>query len=389
MRENKLLIVGIDPGTTTGYAVLDIEGHLIYLDSSKQLNLNVLISNAINLGKVVLVGTDKSKIPGLVKEFATKLGAKVANPSEDIKVLDKKSMISGFIVQDVHQGDALASALFAYKSAKPLLDRIDIFADENKKSGIKNLIKELVILNRISIRSSVGIIEKKDEESKIIEKAVVQKEFSESDFLRLYGKLKAYESELKLVKNYNNFLKNRIASLEKKELKEPKNNSKSVADFREKRITHLGNYAESRDEEIEQLKIIIRKLNLAISNIKNFCILKKLDNLGISEFNFKNKVLNIQKNDILLVDDPNILSNNLVDMLKNRVFIIVNKKPVSRKIETNLPFIFMSAKNLRIDEDRYFGFVEKKKFEMEKDKVNWAAKIINDYKREKQQLMHG
>src|SRR3989338_6732880 len=127
MEDRKLLIVGIDPGTTTGYAVLDIEGNLICLKSSKQLDLNQLISQTISIGKVVLVGTDKAKAPNLVETFATKLGAKVIIPQEDLKVDEKRKSINKFSFDDEHQGDALASALFAYREMKSLLDKIDFF----------------------------------------------------------------------------------------------------------------------------------------------------------------------------------------------------------------------------------------------------------------------
>ncbi|MBI2650245.1 hypothetical protein HYX04_02935 [Candidatus Woesearchaeota archaeon] len=115
--------------------------------------------------------------------------------------------------------------------------------------------------------------------------------------------------------------------------------------------------------------------------------MKKLDTLGLTEFSFKNKILNVQKNDILLVDDPNILSSGVVDFLKNKIYVIVHKKPVSKKIEAELPFLFISAKSLKIDEDKYFAFVERRHFEMEKGKVNWVRKIIDDYKREKEELI--
>jgi predicted RNase H-like nuclease (RuvC/YqgF family) len=128
MEERKLLIVGIDPGTTTAYAVLGIEGNLIHLDSSKQLDLKLLISETISHGKAVLVGTDKAKVPNLVESFATKLGARIVSPQEDLKVDEKREMVSNFNFGDEHQGDALASALFAYKETKALLDKINFFA---------------------------------------------------------------------------------------------------------------------------------------------------------------------------------------------------------------------------------------------------------------------
>src|SRR3989338_7900791 len=110
MNEKKLLIVGIDPGITTAYAVLDIESNLIELKSSKQLDLKILISEVMKIGKVVLVGTDKVKVPSLVESFATKLGARIVNPDEDLKVDEKRKMTQNFSFDDEHQGDALASA---------------------------------------------------------------------------------------------------------------------------------------------------------------------------------------------------------------------------------------------------------------------------------------
>lgn len=387
MEYKKLLIVGIDPGTTTGYAVIDIEGNLLHLNSSKQLDLRILISSAMKLGKVVLVGTDKAKIPSMVEAFATKLGARIVSPEEDLKVNEKRKMTTDFNFNDEHQGDALASALFAHKETKALLDKIDFFVRENKKYSIKDSIKELVITKKISIKNAVSIIEKKDEESQIIGKVIARKKESEADFLRLYNKLKRYETEIRLMKNYISNLKNKISSLEKRQIKkEQPKSDKKLTDFRESRIKFLEDALKSKEKEIEQLKLLIRKFNSIISRINNFYVLKKLDTLGINEFNFKDKVLNIQRNDILLVDNPNIVSNSVVDLLKNRVFIIVHKKPVSKKIESGLPFIFISSQNLGIYEDKYFGFVEKERFELEKNKLNWVKKIIDDYKKEKEQL---
>jgi len=42
--EKQLLIVGIDPGTTLGYAAIDFEGNLIRVYSDKNFDLNSLIS---------------------------------------------------------------------------------------------------------------------------------------------------------------------------------------------------------------------------------------------------------------------------------------------------------------------------------------------------------
>lgn len=394
MEGRKLLIAGIDPGTTAGYAFLDIEGNLLCLNSSKQIDLNFLISESVNLGKVVLVGTDKSKVPGLVEAYAAKLGAKIISPHEDLKVDEKRKMTNDFRFQDSHQGDALASAMFAFKETKALLDKINFFVKENFKQSIRNKIKELVITKRLSIKSAVSIIERKEEEDRIMEKIVVEKKISENDFLRLYNKLKRYESELEFAMRYNGILKNRIKNFEKNEAENIGANADNKKkydgkpeDFREARIRVLESMLKYKEKGISFLKSLIKKYSSVISSINEFRILKKLDTLGINEFNFKNKILNIQRNDALLVDNPNIASGSAIDLLKNRVFIVVYKKPVSKKNEAGMPFVFISAQKLKIWEDRYFGFVEKKQFEQEKNKVDWVRKTIEDYQKEKEQLI--
>ncbi len=388
MEGKKLLIVGIDPGTTTGFAVLDIEGKLVLASSSKQLDLSKLISETIKLGKPVLVGTDKMNVPNLVELFATKVGARVISPIEDLKLDEKREMAKSFATSDEHQSDALAAALLAYKSSKPLLDKIDNFIAQNKKHAIRNKIKELVISKRISIKGAIDIIEKCDKDAKIIEKVVVEKKLSEDDFLRLYDKLMAYKADFTLVKSYNNRLENMIKNLEKRSNKEKEaGNQGKLADFREKRIRFLEFTLKSKEKEISELRSLSSKLSDFILNAPKFYVLKRLDTLGMNEFNYKNKTLNIQRNDILLVENPNIASESVVDAIKGRVFIIVHKRFLSPKNASSLPFIFIDAKNLKIEGFHNFGLVEKNNFELEKSKIDWVSKIVDDYKREKQSIL--
>jgi len=382
MNNKKLLIAGLDPGITTAAAFLDIGGNLIYVKSSKQFDLNSIIAETLDIGKVILVGTDKHKIPNLVESYATKLGARAVSPEEDLGVEEKRAMTRGLSFKDEHQADALASALFAYKSVKPLLDRIDNFAEKNRKHEIKNKIKDIVVTKRISIRSAASLIEKNQEEDKAIERVIAERKFREEDFLKLYDRLKRRENEVRLLRNYSSSLRNRLASLQAKKSKE-KNNAR-IYDFRENRARSLEGIVRVKSHEIEKLKSVIRKLNSVLSGISDFYVLKKLGSLGALEFKSKSKILNIKKNDVLLVDDPNIASSEVVDLLRDNVFIIAHKRPVSRKIESELPFIFVDARNLRIDEDKYFGFVDKNQFESEKNKMGWARKMIENYKREKE-----
>ena len=63
MGEKQLLIVGIDPGTTLGYAAIDFEGNLVKVWSEKNLDMGSLISKLIRLGRPLIVAGDKEYNP--------------------------------------------------------------------------------------------------------------------------------------------------------------------------------------------------------------------------------------------------------------------------------------------------------------------------------------
>jgi len=69
------LIVGVDPGTTTAYAVLDTRGKLIKTHSSKGLDQGAMIKAITEIGNPIAVGCDKAKPPSAVERLAVKVGA--------------------------------------------------------------------------------------------------------------------------------------------------------------------------------------------------------------------------------------------------------------------------------------------------------------------------
>ncbi len=135
------MIVGIDPGTTVGCAVLDCSGSLIKLYSEKHMNLNSVISKVIKMGKPVAVACDVKKAPHFIEKFSAKTRAKLVAPDKDLLQRDKEILTEDFrkIIKNNHQRSALAAALHAYGMLEPLLvkimkklarkDNIDIFDD--------------------------------------------------------------------------------------------------------------------------------------------------------------------------------------------------------------------------------------------------------------------
>jgi len=389
--EQAPLIIGIDPGTTLGYAVINTDGELISIESSKDLSLSLLISKIINLGKIIAVGTDKKNIPSFIREFSAKIGARVIAPKEDIRVAEKQKLTENFNTKDYHQMDALASALFVHKELKPLLKRIQDYAEKNKKESIKNRIAELVIAKELNIKDAFELIEKPEKkESQVIKKVIEEKKLDEKDFLRLYSRLNSYEKENYLLKKQRDHLINEIKSIKDKynylleninKLKTDKK-SQELINFKEKRIHSFGREIKNKEYEIAQLHNEIRRLYFFISDLNNNYVVKKLDNLGYAEFEKKGMLLNIQNNDILMVNDPNVINERIIEQIKDKVHIIIHKTDISKKTK-ELPFLFINSKRLRVIEDKYFALVNKKDLNREKSQINLLDKVVKDYKKER------
>ena len=154
------LIAGIDPGTTTGIAILDFDGELLSLFSSKDLSLDRVIKHLTGFGKVSLIAVDVKPAPSFVTRLATKLGSQLSVPEESLHVSEKIELTRGIKTKNSHQRDALAAALTAHHKFKNKFMKIDSL-------GLGDEVKDLV-LNGISINDAVEML-REDEEEEIVE----------------------------------------------------------------------------------------------------------------------------------------------------------------------------------------------------------------------------
>lgn len=392
MGEKQLLIIGIDPGTTAAYAAINFEGNIIKIHSEKNLDLNTLISELIRLGKPLIIASDKEYNPDFVDKLAVKLGARIISPDYDLKVDEKREVTREYETKNQHEMDALASAFFALKKVGPLLKKIGIFAEHYKKEGIKQQLIEFVVGKQLSIKDAIEIIEEpQKEETKIIKEVVEEKKLTEKDFLTLYNKFSEAKRDIELLKEQNKKLKNQIIAIKNdyeymfKKISRSQSDKKmqSLLDFKESRIKFFDNQLKKKQEEINSMQNEITTLLYFLSNINSAVLLKKLDNLGLREFEKKESILNIKEGDILLVKDPDIVSKETINKIKDKVNLVLYRKPVSKKIESDLPLVFINANSLPIEENEYFGILNKEEFEKAKNKSSLLHKIIEDYKKER------
>lgn len=110
------LIAGIDPGTTTAIAALDLEGNLLLLQSSRQMSMSGVIEALFQVGKPLIIASDVHEMPFSVEKIRRAFNAVAHSPRQDMSVEAKHALTSGFSCQNDHERDALSAALEAYRT---------------------------------------------------------------------------------------------------------------------------------------------------------------------------------------------------------------------------------------------------------------------------------
>ncbi len=127
---NKALIVGIDPGSTSAVAAIDLEGEMRLLESRREFPPSEIIQQIIGEGKPVIVACDTEKMPSTVEKIASSLGAKKFVPREDLGKQRKEELGEG---DNSHEKDATASAVHAYRNLQREIRKIKQFSDEREE----------------------------------------------------------------------------------------------------------------------------------------------------------------------------------------------------------------------------------------------------------------
>ncbi|OPY52808.1 MAG: hypothetical protein A4E49_01761 [Methanosaeta sp. PtaU1.Bin112] len=112
------IIVGLDPGTTTGIAAINLRGELVDLISSRAMSSSDVIEWIAARGRSLLVATDVFPTPGAVEKVKRAFNAVLYSPGADIPAEEKIALGREFNYRNDHERDALAAAISAFKKYK-------------------------------------------------------------------------------------------------------------------------------------------------------------------------------------------------------------------------------------------------------------------------------
>ena len=112
------IIVGLDPGTTTGIAALNLSGELVDLISSRAMSSSDVIEWIAARGRPLVVATDVFPTPGAVEKVKRAFNAVLFSPGADVPAEEKIAMAREFGYKNDHERDSLAAAVSAFKKYK-------------------------------------------------------------------------------------------------------------------------------------------------------------------------------------------------------------------------------------------------------------------------------
>jgi predicted RNase H-like nuclease (RuvC/YqgF family) len=112
------IIVGLDPGTTTGIAALNLGGDLVDLISSRAMSSSDVIEWIAARGRPLVVATDVFPTPGAVEKVKRAFNAILFSPGADMPGVEKIALGREVGYRNDHERDALAAAFRAFKKYK-------------------------------------------------------------------------------------------------------------------------------------------------------------------------------------------------------------------------------------------------------------------------------
>jgi hypothetical protein len=287
----RYLIVGIDPGTTTAIAALDLDGNLLHLASSRQMNMGDVVESLYRVGKPLIIASDVQEMPYSVEKVRRAFSAVAYTPKQDVSVETKVDLTSAFSYGNDHERDALSAALDAYRQYRHkfqnLLKRVppghDL--DEVRARVIRGQSLDQVIgdMNAVTTAPVIDIhpvpVEvKHDEKARVLDGMVkrlrtfvaeLQEEVKEKDFeiQRLQARVRKIHTsqDAQLAKDTEVMKKDVIIQSLKKRLRKEERYNRNLS----KRLVRIKQFAElSMDGEVLPVKVMdaltkegLRRLN--------------------------------------------------------------------------------------------------------------------------------
>lgn len=267
MTSKKALIIGIDPGSTSAVAAVDLDGEIQLLESGKNFPPSEIIERIVKVGRPVVVASDKGKTPSTVQDIRTSLGAELYEPEEDLDSERKKELGKG---ANSHEKDAVASAFYAYNNLQREIRKIEKYnqkLDIERPEVAKRYFSDMPLEPKEDEKENIQQEMKESEET-------IQRGGEDRQKKRLKRKVENLEKQVETLKSQLGEEKKGKKRLRKKyeDLKEGKRDEvvkDQEISKREGIIKEKNREIQDLKEEIENAEIREKQYREAISRLKD------------------------------------------------------------------------------------------------------------------------
>ncbi|MDD2754062.1 MAG: DUF460 domain-containing protein [Methanothrix sp.] len=269
MQRRGYIIVGLDPGTTTGIAALNLSGELVDLTSSRGLSSSDVIEWIAVRGRSLLVATDVFPTPGGVEKVKRAFNAVLYSPGGDISAEEKIALGKEFGYRNDHERDALAAAVSAFKKYKNkflLVEKkspLDVDPDEVKALVVRGYSIENAIAEFVP--TSAASVQKGGQHDRGVDVLDPSLDVS-PDVAALRQHSQQLAEQVRTLRSYADELRSRLAE---KEVELNIANGK-LDRLRDKTAREIKRQHEIkiRDKEIERLRAVLRSERKHIKKLK-------------------------------------------------------------------------------------------------------------------------
>lgn len=397
--KDRSVILGIDPGTTTALAVVDLDGKLLEVFSSRNFSFSDVLSFTTKYD-VTVVASDVAPAPKFAEKVASSLNSVLFVPAQPLSVADKVAVVnekfSRSSYANPHERDALAAAAKAYSNYRNTLEQVDKKLEELQLTKLRSEVRKHVLKGE-SIEAAIARLTRRREEVRREEKPEVIPDEHRRIIKTLREEIRILKEDREEFKELLGESRQRIAELERKLAYMATEESRMVR--REREIALREREIQALKSGLYEEKMLRENLQKKLNELQKISLLESSGNLSllkiIPQFT-KEKISEvrdaIKSGDVLYIQDTSGGGSSTAEKLLklNPRAIIADKEKMShpaREVLRNA--IIVSPDRLRINLIENFGIVESNaleeeiKKEKERMKIESAARlesIIEEYK---------
>jgi predicted RNase H-like nuclease (RuvC/YqgF family) len=119
------VLVGVDPGTTTAVAILDLDGEVLDVLSTRTADTADIVEWIVERGRPLVVAADVTPMPETVEQVRRSFDAAGWTPPSDLPIDEKQHRTREHAYDNDHERDAMAAALEAYDDHADQFRRVD------------------------------------------------------------------------------------------------------------------------------------------------------------------------------------------------------------------------------------------------------------------------